>query len=85
MANASAPEPARTDSRDTLLRVLSGGYDLETRLKVVRGLIGNVDVSLNSLLREHLESIRAEARAAGEEDLAVELEQLSKRLERSEN
>ena len=51
------------------------------RLKIVKQLIGKVDVSLNALLIQHLESIRADAAAAGNEDLANQAVQLMESLE----
>ena len=68
-----------------MLRALSGGYDLETRLKIVQALIGAVDVSLNGLLKHHLERMRVEAEASGKKDLAKEAERLLRSLERSED
>ena len=82
---AKAPETAPQASQDALLQVLSGAQPLETRLKIVRGLLGKVDVSLNSLLEEHLESIRAEAEADGREELAEEAEELLKSLQVADN
>jgi hypothetical protein len=81
VTSSSAPDRARAISRDALLTVLSGGYDLELRLEVVRRLLFRVDTAFESLLAAHLEDIRSEARDFGEEDLAREAELLLKRLE----
>ena len=84
LANASAPERARSVSTDALLTALSGGFELEQRLAIVRALIGNVDVAYDSLLREHLWDIEAEARAFDREGLAQEATGLLERLEPSD-
>ena len=51
------------------------------RMKIVKELAGKVSVSLNALLRAHLERIRAEAEAVGKADVANKAEQLLSRLE----
>ncbi|MBI4240623.1 MAG: hypothetical protein HY613_02805, partial [Candidatus Rokubacteria bacterium] len=60
-----------------------GGYEPEVRLRIVRGLLGKVDVSLNSLLAKHLEDIRDEALELGKEELLKEVKRLLKSLESS--
>ena len=63
---------------------MSGGYELETRLAVAKALLGNIDVSLHSLLAAHLEDIRSEAEAFEKLDLALEATRLLKGLEPGE-
>jgi hypothetical protein len=70
LANRSAPEKARVASRDALLTALSGGHDLEVRLDIAEALAGSLDPSFSGLLAAHLEDIRAEAVAFGQENLA---------------
>ncbi len=84
VAHASSPERARSASTDALLTALSGGYELETRIEIVKGLFSNIDNSLVSLLVEHLRDIREEARDFDREELVNEAERLLKRLEPSE-
>ncbi len=81
MANASAPEKARTVSREALLTALGGGYEPEVRLQIVRGLLGRVDVAYNSLLAKYLEDIRLEAQEIGNKKLAKEAIRLLKNLD----
>ncbi len=71
----------RLVSQDALLTPLSGGYDPEVRLEIVRGLLGNVDPMLHSLLARHLENIRDEARDFDKEALAEAAERLLRSLE----
>ena len=80
LANPAAPEKARVVSRDALLTVLSGGYELDVRLEVTEALVGQVDAALHSLLVAHLEDIRREAADFGLEDLANRAERLLNRL-----
>ena len=84
LADSSAKEDVRRDAEDALLTALGGGYDPKVRLGIVRGLLGNVDVALHSLLAKHLEDIRAEAREADNDDLAKEADRLLKQLEPSQ-
>ena len=81
MANPSAPERATDVSRDSLLTTLSGGFDPELRLEIVKTLIHRVDASYHTLLAAHLEDIRSEAVDFGKDDLASEAERLLKRLD----
>ena len=80
----AAPEGAVSVSTDALLTALGGGYKLETRIQIVKGLLDKVDDSLYSLLAVHLEDIWAEARDLEKEKLAQEAKRLLKRLEPSE-
>ena len=75
----------RSQSSDDLLTALNQEHGLEVRLKIVRQLVGKVDVSLNAPLVAHLKRIRAEAAAAGNEDLANRAVQLIGSLELFEN
>jgi hypothetical protein len=83
LGDASAPESARDASTDALLTALSGGYEPGVRIRIVKGLLENVDDSLTSLLVEHLKDIRDEARDFGVEALARTAEELLQRLEPS--
>jgi hypothetical protein len=74
-------EEDRKASEDALLTALSGGYDPEVRLQIVRGLIGSVDPMLHSLLARHVEDILDEARDFEKTALASEAERLLKSLE----
>jgi hypothetical protein len=85
LANANAPERAREVSTDALLTALSGGYEPELRLEIVKGLLGRVPVAYESLLAEHLVDIRAEAEAFGLDDLADKTKRLLRQLELSED
>ena len=82
--NSSAPERARTVSTDALLTALSGGYEVETRLEIVKELLDEVEESMLSLLAAHLRDIRDEARDFGKEELAKDAEGLLRRLEPSD-
>ncbi len=84
LGNPRAPVRARELSQDTLLTALSGGYDVETRLDIAEKLVGKIDVSLNSLLISHLESLRMEALELGQEGNVVKADRLLKELEVSE-
>ena len=77
-------EEARKDAEATLLTALGGGYEPDVRLRIIRGLVGNVDESYNSLLAKHLEDIKAEAEELGEKKLVKEAERLLKKLEPSQ-
>ena len=79
--NSAAPERARNASTDALLTALSGGFELEVRIQIVRGLLGKVDAAYESLLAEHLRDIRDEAMDFENEIVAKEAEKLLKRLE----
>ncbi len=70
-----------TDVSATEIEVRFGGYDPEVRLEIVRGLLGNVDPMLHSLLARHLENIRDEARDFDKEALAEAAERLLRSLE----
>jgi hypothetical protein len=83
LGDASALESARDASTDALLTALSGGYEPGVRIRIVKGLLVNVDDSLTSLLVEHLKDIRDEARDFGVETLARAAEELLQRLEPS--
>jgi len=76
-------ESTPTDRVDELLTGLSGGYEPEVRLEMVKELLGQVDVALQSLLVAHLEDIRIEALDLGKEDLAQAARKLMERFERS--
>ena len=80
LANANAPERARQVSADALLTALSGGYELELRLEIVQGRLGQVDMAYESLLAEHLVGIHAEAEAFGLDELADEAKRLLRQL-----
>jgi ubiquinone biosynthesis protein UbiJ len=84
MANASAPEEARTVSREALLTALGGGYGPEVRLRIVRGLLGEVDIAYHSLLAKYLGDIHAESEESGDTKVAEEAARLLKSLEPSE-
>ncbi len=84
VANASAAEETRAVSTDALLTALSGGYEPEVLIQIVKGLLGRVDVAYESLLAEHLRDIRDEAADFGKEDLAKEAERLLKRIANDE-
>ena len=43
LIDSDASEDARADSRDALLTALGGGYEAKVRLRIIRGLVGNVD------------------------------------------
>ena len=64
-----------------LLNALGESHSPETRLEIVRGLAGKVDVSLNALLIAHLERIRDEAEEIVKADLANEAARLLSSLE----
>jgi hypothetical protein len=83
LANASAPEKALQVSTDALLTALSGGYDPEVRLEIVKGLLGRIDVAYHALLVGHLEEIRAEAKAFEKADLVREATRLLVQVEPS--
>lgn len=84
LANASVPPRAGDIARDALLEALGGGYELDLRLTMVKGLIGKVDVAYHSLLARHLADIRDEALELGQEGLAGKAERLLKRLDPTE-
>jgi hypothetical protein len=84
LANGSSLQEHLGTSTAALLTALSGGYELELRLQIVKGLLGKVDVAYESLLAEHLRHIRDEAVDFGKEDLAKEAEKLLKHLEPAE-
>jgi hypothetical protein len=81
VADGSTPEEVRSRSLDALLDALSGGYEPEVRLKIAAVLIGQVDEAWDSLLAEHLETLRTEAAEFGKNRLAAEAERLVKKLE----
>ena len=66
---------------DALLTALSGGYEPEMRLRIVKEILDKVDVGLLSLLATHVEEIRAEAGDFGKEDLVTEANRLLRRLQ----
>ena len=84
LIDSDASEDARADSRDALLTALGGGYEAKVRLRIIRGLVDNVDEALNSLLAKHLEDIQAEAEELGNKKLAREAGRLLKTLETGE-
>jgi hypothetical protein len=84
LANHSATEKTLAISTDILLTALSGGYEPEVRIEIVKGLLDKADVSLISLLAEHVRDIRDEARDFDRRDLAEEAEKILNRLEPSE-
>ena len=84
LARKDASPETKAEAEDALLTALSGGYEPEVRFRVVRALVGTVDAGLHSLLVEHLESIRSEAKDFGKDELAYEAERLLKSLERTE-
>ncbi len=84
LANGSSPQEDLGASTDALLTALSGGYEPEPRLQIVKGLLGQVDVAYESLLAEHLRDIRDEAMDFENEIIAKEAEKLLKRLEPAE-
>ncbi len=84
LANGSSPQEDLGASTDALLTALSGGYEPEIRLQIVKGLLGQVDVAYESLLAEHLRDIRDEAMDFENEIVAKEAEKLLKRLEPAE-
>jgi hypothetical protein len=84
LASDTTPEAVRRDSIHALLNALSEDQDLETRLRIVRVLIGKVEVSINALLVKHLKTIRDEAGEQGREDLERQAVQLLNDLEGNE-
>ena len=80
LANPAAPEKVRFASRDALLTLLSGGYEVEVRLEVAEALVGQVEAAFHSLLVAHLEDIRREAVDFSLEALAKRAERLLERL-----
>ena len=84
VANPSAPEKAVRVSADALLTALSGGYEPEVRMEIVQGLLRRIDVAYHDLLAGHLEDIRTEAMASGQDGLAREAARTLKQLESSE-
>jgi hypothetical protein len=83
LAEGATDGEARKAAEDALLTALSGGYELEVRMRIVRALADRIDAGLRSLLASHLEDIRSEARDTGRNDLAEEAEGLLKKLEAS--
>ena len=81
VSNTSAEESDRDISMDALLTALSGGYEPEMRLRIVKEILDKVDVGLLSLLATHVEEIRAEAGDFGKEDLVTEANRLLRRLQ----
>jgi hypothetical protein len=81
LANASAIEKARRASEDALLTALGGGYEPDVRLRIVRGLLGKIDTSYNSLLAKQLVHIRDEAQQIGDKSVAKEAARLLGSLE----
>jgi hypothetical protein len=81
VSNRSAPERAVKVSTDALLTALSGGYDPEMRLEIVKGLLGRLDVAYHDLVVGHLEEIRAEAEDFDKKDLVREATRLLRQLE----
>jgi hypothetical protein len=79
--NPLAHERALSVSADALLTALSGGYEPETRLEMVKALLGRVDVAYHALLVDHLEAIRAETADLGMEILEKEAILLLERFE----
>jgi hypothetical protein len=76
VADRSAPESTRTAAQDVLFKALGGGYDLEQRIDIIRGLVDRVDVSLEPLLKAHLVRLSMEAERSGVENLRTEVEWL---------
>jgi hypothetical protein len=83
LANSSSSEEARKRSEDALLTALGGGYDPEVRLRIVRGLLGKIDVAYQSLLVNSLEDVRIEAEETGNTEVAKEAAGLLKNLQSS--
>ena len=81
LADISASADLRSRAESDLLTALGGGYDPAMRLRIARALVDEVDEKLHSLLRKHLEDIRAEAGELERQDLVDEVETLLKRLE----
>ena len=80
VADASSLQEDLEASTDALLTVLSGGYELEVRIQVVRRLLRRADVRYESLLVEHLRDIRDHAMDLENEAVAKEAKQLLRRL-----
>jgi hypothetical protein len=83
LSDHAATKEARRASEDALLTALGGGYEPDLRLKIVRGLVGKLDVAYEPLLAKHLEGIRDEAREIGNDRLAKEAVRLLESLEAS--
>ena len=81
LANPASPEEALSVSTDALLTVLSGGYEPETRLEIVKALFETVDASLHSLLAEHVKDLRDEAEAFDDTALVKQATRLLIKLE----
>ena len=73
------PEYARE-----LLGTLSKGHGPWATLRIVESLIGNVDVSMNALLIDHVERVLTGAQKSGRADLVMEAKRLLSELEEPE-
>jgi hypothetical protein len=77
--------PASQQQRDAaveaVLTALSGGYEPELRLEMVKALVNHAEDSYYSLLAEHIRDIRSEAEAFQKEELATAAQKLLERLE----
>lgn len=83
LTDRKATVESKRQSEEALLGALSGGFDVETRLRIASALIGRVDVGLHDLLGRHLVDLRDEAQAMGDRALEKKARQLLKRLEPS--
>ena len=84
LAGGSAPDDAWDAARDALLTALSGGYDPELRLEMVKALAGKLDVAYDSLLVDHLRDIHQEAMDFEKKGVAQEAERILRQWEPSE-
>ena len=82
--DSGASAASRSDAETDLLGSLSIESDLETRVRIIEGLIrADVDESLHALLEEHLLDIKDEATDLGKDQLAEKAEGLLGRLRKT--
>ena len=75
------PEALSASTNDTLLTTLVVQVGLDERMALAEELLRrDVDLSLQALIRDHLEQIRADAETLGRDDLASKSERLLERI-----